>query len=698
MAEVVKIKFEVDKSQLDGAISSSKTLEQELKKAGVSAQNMDAAMEGVNDALQEAGVDAKTFAKALDQSATSTKSLKTQLAEAKNEAVRMSQQFGAFSKEAQTAAQKAAMIKDEINDLNDTLDALNPDAKLNAFVKLGQGIQGGFQAATGALQVFGVENERITKLAQQFQGVLNLTQGINSVLQLKDVYGQLRLVLGLTTTAQNGLNVSMAAGAAAAAPFVAAIGAALVVVYAITEGLYEEAEAMKAAREEREKLTKATIDAARSYLDFIGTNEKLFTLMKEQGKTELEILQFRLKTLDADRQLLEVARQKANEADFTTENLELQRELDEKINDSIIQRQILEQQITNEIKKQYIESLKAAQAQRDLEAAATNSLKQQFEGEFQARLTAADKQLSLNKLVNEITSKDTYDRTRKDLNAELITLNEKKQAYQQFGKDTEEIDAQIALNRKRFRDNDLAEEKELRDKKKALQKQVIGEYVSLASDFIGVMQEFNNIETQNRIATQNELLRTGKISEEKYQKEISRIKRQQAEADRDYAIYQILIKTAQSIMTTAGQVGFPAAIPLIAAISALGAAQIVAVQNAPLPKFKKGTLNLGGGNVDADGGQVIVAHRGEAIIPRERNMAYHPAIEAIYNGRISPKDINGFVEYKLSGRIPTSVNATISSRDLRSLRPNDTVNIKNSNVIAKQIAGEIGKLYDPRMR
>lgn len=237
--------------------------------------------------------------------------------------------------------------------------------------------------------------------------------------------------------------------------------------------------------------------------------------------------------------------------------------------------------------------------------------------------------------------------------------------------------------------------KKLTDQEK---RAIVSDYMNLASEFVNIMQEFNNIETQNRIATQDELLRTGKISEEKYQKEISRIKRQQAEADRDYAIYQILIKTAQSIMTTAGQVGFPAAIPLIAAISALGAAQIVAVQNAPLPKFKKGTLNLGGGNVDADGGQVIVAHRGEAIIPRERNMAYHPAIEAIYNGRISPKDINGFVEYKLSGRIPTSVNATISSRDLRSLRPNDTVNIKNSNVIAKQIAGEIGKLYDPRMR
>ena len=647
MAEVVKIKFEVDKSQLDGAISSSKTLEQELKKAGVSAQNMDAAMEGVNDALQEAGVDAKTFAKALDQSATSTKSLKTQLAEAKNEAVRMSQQFGAFSKEAQTAAQKAAKIKDEINDLNDTLDALNPEAKLNAFVKLGQGIQGGFQAATGALQVFGVENERITKLAQQFQGVLNLTQGINSVLQLKDVYGQLRLVLGLTTVATEGATAATAGfGAALSAT---GVGAIVVAIGALAFALYELEESFDQAAESSERLRKKweDLDAARK------TFETTFNKLLDE---RIDKLDFEIKKADA---------RGASEKEILQLQIQRNEVMDQALGKAIAMGKATEEGEDALIKKrqkngQELELLKIKLGQ-------IVKLEQQIAG------VEADK------------LKNKFDK--------LVPIGTPKEAKKQ----TEEVMDVIATTVKE-RSSDIKPveiTKKLTDQEK---RAIVSDYMNLASEFVGIMQEFNNIETQNRIATQDELLRTGKISEEKYQKEIAKIKRQQAEKDREFAIYQVIIKTAQSVMTTAGQVGFPAAIPLIAAITALGAAQVVAIQNAPLPKYSKGTLNLGGGNVDADGGQVIVAHRGEAIIPRERNMAYHPAIEAIYNGRISPKDINGFVEYKLSGRIPTSVNATISSRDLRSLRPNDTVNIKNSNVIAKQIAGEIGKLYDPRMR
>lgn len=647
MAEVVKIKFEVDKSQLDGAISSSKTLEQELKKAGVSAQNMDAAMEGVNDALQEAGVDAKTFAKALDQSATTTKSLKTQLAEAKNEAVRMSQQFGAFSKEAQQAAQKAAKIKDEINDLNDTLDALNPEAKLNAFVKLGQGIQGGFQAATGALQVFGVENERITKLAQQFQGVLNLTQGINSVLQLKDVYGQLRLVLGLTTAATEGATVATTGfGAALSAT---GVGAIVVAIGALVFALYELEESFDEAAASSERLRKKweDLDAARK------TFETTFNKLLDE---RIDKLDFEIKKAEA---------RGASEKEILQLQIQRNEVMDQALGKAIAMGKATEEGEDALIKKrqkngQELELLKIKLGQ-------IVKLEQQIAG------VEADKlKNKFDKLVPIATPKEAKKQTEEVMDVIATTVKER-------SSDIKPVEIT----------------KKLTDQEK---RAIVSDYMNLASEFVGIMQEFNNIETQNRIATQDELLRTGKISEEKYQKEISRIKRQQAEKDREFAIYQVIIKTAQSVMTTAGQVGFPAAIPLIAAITALGAAQVVAIQNAPLPKYKKGTLNLGGGNVDADGGQVIVAHRGEAIIPRERNMAYHPAIEAIYNGRISPKDINGFVEYKLSGRIPTSVNATISSRDLRSLRPNDTVNIKNSNVIAKQIAGEIGKLYDPRMR
>ena len=697
--ENVQIKFTVDKSQLDGAVTSSKVLEAELKKAGVAAEFMDVALEEVDKTLKDAGVDATKFAKALDSSATSTKSLRTQLAEAKNEAVRMSQQFGAFSKEAQTAAKRAALIKDEINDLNDTLDALNPEAKLNAFVKLGQGIQGGFQAATGALQLFGVENERITKLAQQFQGVLNLTQGINSVLQLKDVYGQLRLVLGVTTTAQNGLNTSMAAGALAAAPYIIAIGAVLAATYVLTEGFDDEAEAMEKVRKEQELLTAGTLAAAKSYLDFIGVNEKLYELMREQGASELDILKTRLKNLKVDQQLLEAARAKANEAEFTTENLELQRQLDEKINANILEREILLKKIENEIQRIYLASLKQAQAEREAQDAATNSLKNQFESEFSSRLSAADKALALQKLVNEIQSKTENDRIKNDLNSELSSLERKREAYIEFGKDTEEIDALIALNRKKFREQEEKEEIETAEERKTRQLREADFAISVAQQTLEVYRTFQQAQYTEELQALEESKRQGAITEERYQEKLRKIKRKAAEDDKKAQIFAATMGAAQAIINALGTTPSSAVPFAVALASITGAANLAKIAATPIPKFKTGTLNVGGGNLDADGGMHAIIHRGEAVIPADRNKDYHPTIAALFNRQIKPSDINSFVEMKLKGRMNNTVNAKINANELkRALPNNENVRITNSQTLARQIGREIARNQDPRIR
>jgi hypothetical protein len=611
----------------------------------------------------------------------------------------MSQQFGAFSKEAQTAAKRAAVIKDEIDDLNDTLNALNPEAKLNAFVKLGQGIQGGFQAATGALQLFGVENERITKLAQQFQGVLNLTQGINSVLQLKDVYGQLRLVLGLTTTAQTGLNTTMAAGALAAAPYIVAIGAILAATYLLTESFDDEAEAMKKVADERERLTNATIAASKSYLDFVGANEKVYQLMKEQGATELDILKARLKNLDVDRQLLDTARAKANEADFTKENLELQRELDEKINDSILQRSILLQQIQNELERIYIASLKQAQAQRESEQAATNALKQQFDQEFNTRLTAADKALGLAKLVNEISSKTTDERIKNDLNSELIALERKRDAYIEFGKDTEEIDAQIALNRKKFREQEDSEDERSIEEKKKRQRDNASFAISVLQETLSVYQTFINSQYDSELSSLEDMNRRKAISEEEYQRRLRKLRREQAEENKKIQLFSATMAAAQGIINALGTTPASAVPFAVALASVVGAANIAKIAAAPIPKFKAGTLNVGGGNIDSDGGMHAIIHRGEAVIPADRNREYHPTIAALYNRKIKASDINSYVEMKLKGKIPERIDAKINSRELSRLIPkNDRVAITNTGALAKQIGREIANNQDLRMR
>lgn len=630
--ENVQIKFTVDKSQLDGAVTSSKVLEAELKKAGVAAEFMDVALEEVDKTLKDAGVDATKFAKALDSSATSTKSLRTQLAEAKNEAVRMSQQFGAFSKEAQTAAKRAALIKDEINDLNDTLDALNPEAKLNAFVKLGQGIQGGFQAATGALQLFGVENERITKLAQQFQGVLNLTQGINSVLQLKDVYGQLRLVLGVTTTAQNGLNAAMAANPIGAVVLALTIAVGALVAYkAATD---DSTEATKRATEAEKEQYNATLRRTQAYVDASKKNrqtEEDLRLQIQRSEGVIDEYSFKLQklALEEARAIEEIQSKPWSEKSALDESAVKQiKRIYE------LRRKLLEIESRKEavvITRAIVDPLKSAEIKQDLQGAAAE----------------------LTKIIQEELDKIKPIPTEKlntGINEYLKNLNEQ----------IKDFNTQILFST------------------------------------LDVFDNLLDSQAQGRIAQLEEEKKAGLITEEKYAKEVSKIKRKQALQDRAFAIFEIAINTAQAItkiLATTPPVGVP---PLVAAYTALAAAQTAAILSAPLPKFKTGTLNVGGGNLDSDGGMAAIIHRGEAVIPADRNRDYHPTISALFKRQIKPSDINSFVEMKLKGKMGTSIDARISSKDLRNLKPMDTVNIRNTSTLARQIGREIASSINLR--
>jgi len=630
MAENIKVKIEVDATSIKTATADSKQLEAALLKAGVPVEFMNDALDEVDKTLKEASVDAGKFAKALDSSATSTKSLRTQLAEAKNEAVKMSQQFGAFSKEAQTAAKRAAVIKDEIDDLNDTLNALNPEAKLNAFVKLGQGIQGGFQAGTGALQLFGVENERITKLAQQFQGVLNLTQGINSVLQLKDVYGQLRLVLGLTTAAQTGLNTATVAGATATRGLTAAIasnplGALAVALTVVVGALLLYTEATDDAAESTERLNKAAQDRVNAlgeeindkYKIFIRELKQLKDLRQAEGASVIEILRI-------EKQIADVRVQGIKEfIGAFGESAELRDKLDEALNQQAIAAAKLRTELSA-LPKRFTESFNSAETKKDLQDAA-QQLRKIIQDELDKIEPIPTKQLNTG-----------FEEYLKQLNLQIKDLNN-----------------QILFS---------------------------------------TLDTFDNLldsQAQGRIQQLEEEKKAGLITEEKYAKEVSKIKRKQALQDRAFAIFEIVINTAQAItkiLATTPPIGAP---PLIAAYTALAAAQTAAILSAPLPKFKTGTLNVGGGNLDADGGMAAIIHRGEAIIPADRNKDYHPTIAALYSRKIKASDINSYVEMKLKGKIPENINARISPRDLRNLKPIDTVNIRNTGILARQIGQEI---------
>jgi hypothetical protein len=133
------------------------------------------------------------------------KSLKQQIREATVEATNLTQKFGENSQVAVLATKKVSELKEEMDDFNKRVAALNPEQKFAAFAQVASGIAGGFAAAEGAMALFGTQSEAVGQALLKVQGALAFAQGLKQVAELGDAFKSLRLVLGLTTlsTQQN---------------------------------------------------------------------------------------------------------------------------------------------------------------------------------------------------------------------------------------------------------------------------------------------------------------------------------------------------------------------------------------------------------------------------------------------------------------------------------------------------------------
>jgi hypothetical protein len=122
----------------------------------------------------------------------SVKSLKAQIREATQEAAAMAQKFGEFSPQAVEAAKRVAGLKDQMDDLNEKIQALHPD-KFNRINTIAKGVANGMQAAQGAMALFGAESEDVQKALLKVQGAMALAQGLEGL----DAAGKQLKTLGL---------------------------------------------------------------------------------------------------------------------------------------------------------------------------------------------------------------------------------------------------------------------------------------------------------------------------------------------------------------------------------------------------------------------------------------------------------------------------------------------------------------------
>lgn len=307
-------------------------------------------------------------------------SLRAQFMQAKNEAAAMVTEFGRFSPEAQAALQKAANLKDELGDLNATLDALNPDAKFQAFGQTLTALAGGFQAVQGAVGLLGKENEDVQAGLLKIQQVAAVTQGLQTFFgNFSDGLKNIRAVLGLTTvaqvqntaateadtvakTAQATATTAVGTASVGSVTGIRAFTAALIaspfapVILALT-GL---AAAFALVSDEEEKATQ-------SHEDYLKSLQGDFEL--RSGEINLRNAQ-RLQQIEEDRaqRNAEVSAGKRKDAEMTAQELEAQRIALKKIDDATIQniraRLAAEEASAKELERQVNNLDKLSEAER----------------------------------------------------------------------------------------------------------------------------------------------------------------------------------------------------------------------------------------------------------------------------------------------------------------------------------------------
>lgn len=181
--------------------------------------------------------------------------------------------------EYQKTLEKLGKTKDEIGDLRDTINALNPEGKVVAFAKVGSTIASGFAAAQGAAALFGTKNEALEKSLLKVQAAMALSEGIKGIVGAGDAFEVLNAVMKANPI------LAIVAG------FTLLVGASIAVYneFFKLDSASESLSKKLAQVDEENKHITASIKAQITALSGLKSNEGQILELKEKGfKLDIE--------------------------------------------------------------------------------------------------------------------------------------------------------------------------------------------------------------------------------------------------------------------------------------------------------------------------------------------------------------------------------------------------------------------------
>ena len=303
----------------------------------------------------------------------------------------------------------------------------------------------------------------------------------------------------------------------------------------------------------------------------------------------------------------------------------------------------------------------------------------QIESQLQEAIT------SLENKIKEIFAEDVFlgnnPKENEQIKLLITQLNEAKAKFEQFKADYDALFKedetasnipilQLSLERtqlfkseyqqrledvKDFKEQGLITEQEYSDEVNKLQQQrlatieanaqkaqiIYGEIFNVVSQGTQLAGQIIAQNAQKEIAVLDEKKNRGLISEKQYNKEIAKIKNEEAQKQRkvDIAMAFAMIPQAALSAFTSTPGGLVVKSIAAALASAFGLAQVALIAKAPLPKFRHGGLVVG--NKHEQGGVPAELEGNEFVLKREAVSKYGTkALDKINNGLLNPNVFN----------------------------------------------------------
>lgn len=615
--------------------------------------------------------------------------------------------YKALSKQFKIATDEAARLEDVIADVKTEIQASASDtAKLDAAIRglqLGVNVFGALQAG---VSLFAGENEQLEKALIKLNGVMllsNSLQEISAELSRKDSVATKGLAVAkrLYAVATGGATKAtklfkLALISTGIGAFVVALGIVVANFGKIKEAItnvfpgiekfankirnltFAVTDFFRITNKEKREATKIENDRAKALK---AENEKIeagLALLEETG-TKLEVYNARKRLIENQIKLLSL-NTKAEEEN-ATEILKLSNDLkilkiryDESTTAIDLNTSSLSKN-TQEVSKAFsaFDELneKISEAKKDLQELINAGAVDDITLPLAAEIVEAEKQLEkvqseFDRLIAladyvapvavELSSTDGLEKQLKDAieNTDLKTftlyyfdriLKGKPSPFEQFFnlegiefKEIEGIMEGIGAIAKKIQ---------------GINTQVTESIVSIAE--AGNQRQLNSL--QNR-------LDKGLISEKQYEREVRKLKNEQAKRDKRAAVAQAAINIPIAISNAFSQTkgGLPAQIiaSIIAGITAT--ANLAAVIAKPVPKFYKGIIDIPLGN-NPKGRDTIPAmlHEGESVMTAKETKEHKPLFTAIRNGKV-----NDFYQNKAMQIIAS--NRSFSNNDNKELK------------------------------